>query len=163
MEELQSSDAIQRFPWRTSPDAHAHYALRKSPQADEIPSSHAQDRTRYPRPTRTPGTRGGRGDVRIGSMLLDVCVIGGVGLDLLSGNPCLVQVGLVLNDGLVLAVPACQYITVLPTYLPPPAFTAADDPPAPSSPTESSGGSRGAQRPAFIRSTNAPAYALRPT
>ena len=48
-------------------------------------------------------------------MLLDVCVIGGVGLDLLSGNPCLVQVGLVLNDGLVLAVPACQYIT---TYLP---------------------------------------------
>ena len=32
-------------------------------------------------------------------------------------NPCLVQVGLVLNDGLVLAVPACQYITTyLPTY-----------------------------------------------
>ena len=44
-------------------------------------------------------------------MLLDVCVIGSVGLDFLSGNPCLVQVGLVLNDGLVLAVPACQYIT----------------------------------------------------
>ena len=30
---------------------------------------------------------------------------------MLVGNPCLVQVGLVLNDGLVLAVPACQYIT----------------------------------------------------
>ena len=29
--------------------------------------------------------------------------------------PCFVRVGLVLNDGLVLAVPACQYIT---TYLP---------------------------------------------
>ena len=32
-------------------------------------------------------------------------------------NPCFVRVGLVLNDGLVLAVPACQYITTyLPTY-----------------------------------------------
>ena len=52
MEELQSSNAIQRFPWRTSPDAHAHYVLRKSPQADEIPSSHAQDRTTIHAPTR---------------------------------------------------------------------------------------------------------------
>ena len=42
-------------------------------------------------------------------------VIRDVSLDLLSRNPCLVRVGLVLNDGLVLAVPACQYIT---TYLP---------------------------------------------
>ena len=46
---------------------------------------------------------------------MGVRVIGDVSLDLLSGNPCLVQVGLVPNDGLVLAVPVCQYIT---TYLP---------------------------------------------
>ena len=39
---------------------------------------------------------------------MGVHAIGDVSLDLLSRNPCLVRVGLVLNDGLVLAVPVCQ-------------------------------------------------------
>ena len=44
-----------------------------------------------------------------------MCVGGHMNLDLSSET--LVRVGIVLNDGLVLAVPACQCITTLPTYL----------------------------------------------
>ena len=39
---------------------------------------------------------------------MGVRVSGDVDVDLLSGNPCFVRVGLVLNDGLVLAVPVSK-------------------------------------------------------